>query len=102
MSQPGTTVNYSIYKFHTDPDYWGDPEVFRPERFLNTDGKKVKVVRPERFVPFGFGKRVCIGELLAKAELFIFTVLLIQVRRLRLPMNILLKELPGTFIFFSF
>jgi methyl farnesoate epoxidase/farnesoate epoxidase len=36
-----------------DKKYWGDPEAFRPERFLDSNGKFVK---PERVIPFGFGK----------------------------------------------
>ncbi len=87
VPQLDTTVNYSIYNIHTDRDYWGDPEVFRPERFLENDGKKQKAVRPERLVPFGFGKRVCMGQLLAKAELFMFTVFLIQARRVLLTLH---------------
>ena len=59
-----------------DPEYWGDPETFRPERFL--DSKTGTVIRKEQFVPFGFGKRVCMGESLAKGELFLFTAILIK------------------------
>ena len=37
-----------------------------------------KFFKPEYFVPLGHGKRVCMGEPLAKAELFIFFVTLVQ------------------------
>ncbi len=72
-------VFYNIYYFHNDPEYWGDPEKFRPERFLEQVDGTTKLVKHERLVPFGFGRRICMGESLAKAELFLFTVLLIQV-----------------------
>ena len=45
------------------------------KRFLDQDGK---FFRPEHFVPLGHGKRVCMGEPLVKAELFIFFVALLQ------------------------
>ena len=44
-------------------------------RFLDSFGK---ISKPEHFVPFGHGKRVCMGEPLAKAELLIFFVTLLQ------------------------
>ena len=68
-----------------DPEYWGDPEIFRPERFL--DPHTGLVIRKERFVPFGFGKRVCMGESLAKAELFLFTAILIKNVVVKKPEN---------------
>ena len=36
-----------------DKDVWGDPEVFRPERFIGPDGK---LTRPDEFIPFSVGK----------------------------------------------
>ena len=79
----GTMLFYNIFKFHHDPDVWEDPEIFRPERFLSEDG--AKVVKKEQFIPFGFGKRVCMGESLAKAELLIFTVMLLQRLKISAP-----------------
>lgn len=35
-----------------DKQVWGDPENFRPERFIH-DGK---VVIPDQYLPFGYGK----------------------------------------------
>ncbi len=80
---PDAYVYYNIHHFHTDPTHWTEPDKFDPERFLSEspeDGT-LSVVRPARFVPFGFGKRVCMGESLAKAELFLFATIMIQVRQ---------------------
>ena len=33
-------------------DYWGDPEAFRPERFIDESDK---IVLPEQYLPFSFG-----------------------------------------------
>jgi methyl farnesoate epoxidase/farnesoate epoxidase len=59
-----------LYSLHMDKDYWKDPKVFRPERFLNETGDAV--VQHENFLPFGSGKRRCMGEHLAKSSLFLF------------------------------
>lgn len=72
----GTWMFYNIHKFHHDPDYWGDPNRFRPDRFLDTETGKI--LRKDRFIPFGFGKRVCMGESLAKAEVFLAFVLMVK------------------------
>ena len=45
----------------SDQQTWGDPEVFRPERFLDADGK---VVRPDEFIPFSLGKCFSAGRCL--------------------------------------
>ncbi|KAK6169289.1 hypothetical protein SNE40_020369 [Patella caerulea] len=54
---------------------WGDADVFRPNRFLDSSGK---VTKPEEFIPFSTGRRVCLGESLAKMELFLFMTTLMQ------------------------
>ena len=43
--------------------------------FLDKSGKLLKF---DQFVPFGLGKRVCMGESLAKNELFLFFVRMLQ------------------------
>ncbi|MEE6506783.1 hypothetical protein FKM82_007853 [Ascaphus truei] len=58
-----------------DVKYWDKPEQFNPGRFLDENGKFVK---NEAHIPFGAGKRSCIGEALAKTEIFIFLVSLLQ------------------------
>jgi cytochrome P450 len=42
-----------MYSVHMDKGYWGDPENFRPERFLTSDGA---VKKEPRLIPFGYGK----------------------------------------------
>ncbi len=67
----GNIVFFNIHAVHMDPDYWGDPEVFRPERFLNSNHR-------DRLIPFGIGKRVCMGESLSRAEYFVFAAMILQ------------------------
>lgn len=51
-----------------------DPFKFNPERFIK-DGK---VTVPESYLPFGFGKRRCIGESLARGNVFLFIAAFLQ------------------------
>ncbi|XP_037088486.1 methyl farnesoate epoxidase-like [Pollicipes pollicipes] len=50
-------------------------ERFRPERFLDESGA---ARRDPRLMPFGVGRRSCLGEQLARAELFLLFVCLMQ------------------------
>ena len=64
----GAQVMYNTYCLHMDRS-WGDPEVFRPERFLDANGD---FRTNEMLNPFGIGRRRCLGESLARMENFIF------------------------------
>jgi len=66
----GTVVMGNIYAVHFDPNIWGDPEVFRPERFLSKDGLSLQ--KNDNLIPFSVGKRTCLGFNLALDELFLF------------------------------
>jgi hypothetical protein len=50
------------------PDQFENPHQFNPDRFVK-DGK---FVSDERVVPFGIGRRACIGQTLAEKEFYIF------------------------------
>ncbi|KAK4873499.1 hypothetical protein RN001_015528 [Aquatica leii] len=66
----GAIVLTSLYSIHMDNAFWKDPFEFRPERFLTDKGT---VFSPDwYFLPFGHGKRRCLGESLAKTNYFIF------------------------------
>lgn len=51
-----------------------NPKQFKPERYL----KNGKISLPENFLPFGLGKRRCMGESLARANIFLFTAAVLQ------------------------
>ncbi|XP_055528227.1 probable cytochrome P450 305a1 [Wyeomyia smithii] len=69
------TILMGLRTVHMDQDHWGDPEKFRPERFLDTD---LKITNTERLIPFGLGRRRCLGELLARSCMFTFMVGILQ------------------------
>lgn len=67
----GTQVWFNQWAMHHDEREWKEPESFRPERWLGEDGSLASG-KNRSFLPFGAGRRVCIGEALAKVELFLF------------------------------
>ncbi|KAI8495169.1 cytochrome P450 2 sub U member 1 [Branchiostoma belcheri] len=72
----GTQVLLNLYSLHMDPAYWPDPDRFNPGRFLDAEGNVIN--KPESYMPFGGGRRVCPGEQLARMELFLFFSTLLQ------------------------
>ena len=63
----GTTVSMTILLVHQNEKIFPDPQSFRPDRWLETDSKRL-----ERYlVPFNRGTRACVGLNLAKAELYL-------------------------------
>mmetsp|Transcript_4152 Transcript_4152/g.11707 ORF Transcript_4152/g.11707 Transcript_4152/m.11707 type:complete len:396 (+) Transcript_4152:715-1902(+) len=73
--EPNTTVTLNQYHIHHDPRYWRYPDEFNPHNFLDEAGN---FKCPQQFMPFGYGSRVCIGQNLAKVELFVFLTRIIQ------------------------
>lgn len=104
----GTIVIPNLWACHHDPHYWNDPDVFRPERFLDELGE---VHKPEYLIPFSVGKlmdimsflislecrflilffsyllllisnvsggRICLGKSLAEMNVFLFFTCLLQ------------------------
>lgn len=89
-----TTVLIDLRSVHMDTDFWKDPDVFRPERFLD-DNNQAK--SNERLLPFGAGRRKCLGDQLARACIFSFYVGILQAFHLKTVEEELpsLKLLPG-------
>ncbi|XP_056464489.1 vitamin D 25-hydroxylase [Gadus chalcogrammus] len=81
----GTMVITNLYSVHFDEKYWNDPGVFSPQRFLDSNGN---FVRREAFLPFSLGRRQCLGEQLARMEMFLFFTTMLQRFHLQFP--------PGT------
>nr|XP_056705312.1 cytochrome P450 2J4-like [Euleptes europaea] len=65
-----------------DPKEWETPRQFNPNHFLDKDGN---FISREAFIPFSLGHRVCLGEHLARTELFLFFSNLMRAFNFSLP-----------------
>lgn len=79
----GTLVFASLYACHADETVWEKPDDFRPERFLDANGRFC--VQRDHSIPFGAGKRLCAGETFARNTLFLVTAALLQNFNFEMP-----------------
>nr|AAP57512.1 cytochrome P450 CYP17-a1 [Monopterus albus] len=92
----GTHVIINMWSLHHDEKEWEDPELFDPGRFLNSDGTGLITPSPS-YLPFGAGIRVCLGEALAKMEVFLFLSWILQRFTLSVPPGHSVPSLEGKF-----
>ena len=87
----GTELHLLAYQMSRDESVFEEPNVFRPERWLR--GKKVSL-QNSKFVeakevfsslPFGFGRRMCIGRRIAELELHLLLARIVQQFEIRYP-----------------
>ncbi|XP_049912554.1 cytochrome P450 2F2-like [Epinephelus moara] len=71
----GTLIIQNLNSVLNEEEQWKFPHEFNPENFLNDQGEFVK---PEAFMPFSAGPRMCLGEGLARMELFLIMVTLLR------------------------
>ncbi|KAL0279767.1 UNVERIFIED_CONTAM: hypothetical protein PYX00_001254 [Menopon gallinae] len=77
-----TTLLFSLLSLHMDEELFPDPQRFHPDRFLGPDGN---FIRNNNFLPFGLGKRRCLGDILAKAFIFMVFAGIIQQFKVSTP-----------------
>ncbi|GLD55536.1 cytochrome P450 1A1 [Lates japonicus] len=73
-----TCVFINQWQINHDPELWKDPSSFNPDRFLSPDGTELNKLEGEKVMAFGMGKRRCIGEVIARNEVFLFLAIIIQ------------------------
>ncbi|MEQ2239388.1 hypothetical protein ILYODFUR_003982 [Ilyodon furcidens] len=77
-----TVIIPNLFGAHHDPAVWSEPYSFKPERFLEGGGSSTRLL-----MPFGGGARLCLGETVAKIELFLFTAYLLRDFQFVLPQS---------------
>ncbi|XP_017660785.1 PREDICTED: cytochrome P450 2J6-like [Lepidothrix coronata] len=86
----GTVLTINITSVMFDKNEWETPDTFNPGHFLK-DGKFWK---RESFLAFSVGKRACLGEVLARSELFLFFTSLLQKFTFQAPPDTTLSLQP--------
>ena len=93
----GTGIIIPVANIGRDPEFFPEPDSFRPERFM---GKSKEEVNPLTFLPFGHGPRHCIGFRLAMMEIQI--ALVHMLRKVRVvsatPETVEIEEFTGVMI----
>jgi cytochrome P450 len=73
--QAGSSILVNIQLAHRLPEYWEQPDVFDPDRFLSGNAAN----RPRyAYLPFGGGPRQCIAAALATMQMKLILAMLMQ------------------------
>ncbi len=71
LSEGGIAL-MSIYNVHHHPEFWPQPDVFDPDRFLGNGTPR------HSFIPFGLGPRACVGNHFAMFESLLLLAYIVQ------------------------
>lgn len=78
----GSGVLVSIYAVHRHPDFYPEPDTFKPERWPSVTAQDLSRYA---FVPFGGGPHVCIGNSFAWMEIRLIAATILQRFKLSVP-----------------
>ncbi|XP_062602731.1 cytochrome P450 2B4-like isoform X5 [Saccostrea cucullata] len=92
----GTSVLCLLDSALMDPETFPEPSKFKPERFLDDNGRCREDLK-DKLISFSVGPRVCLGEALAKMELFLFFVRILQKFEIKPEDPECLPSLEGSF-----
>jgi len=74
-----TLIIPMLRKIMHDPEYFPEPDTFNPERYLTVqDDGTLKFTPHPKVIPFGIGKRRCLGESFARTSVYKSFTTLIQ------------------------
>ena len=77
------TVFINLWAIHHDPDCWEGPFCFRPERFLDEQGR----LCVQGVLPFSAGTRSCPGEGFSKRAVFLYAARLLYSLKFECPLG---------------
>ncbi|KDO22339.1 hypothetical protein SPRG_12800 [Saprolegnia parasitica CBS 223.65] len=83
----GTSVLMQTYTMSRDPTVFENPNEFKPERWLERDGKTASQRQAAAYstLPFGMGARGCAGRRLAETEMYMLLAHLVRKMELQWP-----------------
>ncbi|KAK9864570.1 hypothetical protein WJX84_002516 [Apatococcus fuscideae] len=74
----GSDFFISVWNLHRSPKYWDKPEEFNPDRFPISESVPNEVTQDYAYLPFGAGRRKCIGDQFALFESVIILAMLFR------------------------
>ena len=81
----GTLVALNLARVYHDEREWPEPDVFKPERFLDSEENFVGWNKLHGFMPFGLGRRECLGQSLGRIMMLTFASTLLHRYEIMLP-----------------
>ncbi|KAF2368468.1 Cytochrome P450 [Trinorchestia longiramus] len=84
-----TVVMACIRSCQRDDSNWEKADVFNPARFLDENGKLSG--KKDNFLPFSIGRRQCLGESLARMQLYLFATAILQRFKIEPPEGVTLS-----------
>ncbi|KAL1682657.1 cytochrome P450 [Schizophyllum commune] len=83
----GSIVIPNVAAMLHDESMYPEPDVFKPDRFLNADGTLNSNVRRPEEIAFGFGRRICPGRRMAYASTWIMIASILRVYNIEKAKN---------------